>query len=539
MFNKIYRKKITGWGSYVYNLENPLMSLLRQTDVPYCTMYNTETGWSARYGEDGGVRLIGFQTVLGLDFRAAIVCGLLPLGEYDETKNELEIQQIPYQVYTGRIAKQIEEAIAEGKLLGIKSFYDGTDRSCGKYGTKIIITLNKGTNVKQLVRQLYKETSLQSTFTICQLMLENGTKPKQYGLKEMMLAYLDHAMDCLKRSYIFDYEKVKKTLNIKEGYLVAIAHIDEVVQLIKSAESEASLVKTFEDKYGLNEEQSKAIIDLKLRSLMKLEHIKIEKEIEKLRVEAEGLDTLINDEATFKKAFIAELDRINKKWGDPRRTTVLNLDCDEDKEDAEPIEKKELLIYYTNLGNIYTVESSTLMKTRRGGKGSKIKMADNEVIVKTINDDNFSSLMIFSNLGQAYALSIDDLPINSKVNVAQLFDFKPDEKPTTITSVNRRHGIEYYVFITKNGMIKKTSMSEFPVCGRPIKGKKISDTRDGDKIVKFLTLNEESDIIIIVKRKNIKISTSELRELTRNATGVKAINIDEGDIASDLVRGQE
>lgn len=87
MFNKIYRKKITGWGSYVYNLENPLMSLLRQTDVPYCTMYNTETGWSARYGEDGGVRLIGFQTVLGLDFRAAIVCGLLPLGEYDETKN--------------------------------------------------------------------------------------------------------------------------------------------------------------------------------------------------------------------------------------------------------------------------------------------------------------------------------------------------------------------------------------------------------------------------------------------------------------------
>lgn len=557
--------------------------------------------------------------------------------EYDETKNELEIQQIPYQVYTGRIAKQIEEAIAEGKLLGIKSFYDGTDRSCGKYGTKIIITLNKGTNVKQLVRQLYKETSLQSTFTICQLMLENGTKPKQYGLKEMMLAYLDHAMDCLKRSYIFDYEKVKKTLNIKEGYLVAIAHIDEVVQLIKSAESEASLVKTFEDKYGLNEEQSKAIIDLKLRSLMKLEHIKIEKEIEKLRVEAEGLDTLINDEATFKTAFIAELDRINKKWGDSRRTTVLNLDCDEDKEDAEPIEKKELLIYYTNLGNIYTIESSTLMKTRRGGKGSKIKMADNEAIVKTINDDNFSSLMIFSNLGQAYALSIDDLPINSKVNVAQLFDFKPDEKPTTITSVNRRHGIEYYVFVTKNGMIKKTageeynfkrgkalkainlkdgdevvnvlfmkneqvgiltnngnfvkintedinaigratagvkaiklndddyvidakiidekdkymitlserglikkaSMSEFPVCGRPIKGKKISDTRDGDKIVKFLTLNEESDIIIIVKRKNIKISTSELRELTRNATGVKAINIDEGDIASDLVRGQE
>jgi DNA gyrase subunit A len=275
------------------------------------------------------------------------------------------------------------------------------------------------------------------------------------------------------------------------------------------------------------------------------------------------------------------------------------------------------------------------MKTRRGGKGSKIKMAENEVVVKTIKDDNFSSLLIFSNLGKMYSLSIDELPINAKINIAQLFEFNAGEKPTTLTSINRKQDIKYFVFITKQGMIKKTlaeeyahkrgksvkainlkdgdevvnvlfmneekvgiltfngnfviintddinaigratagvkaikldddnyvtdakivndndkymitlserglikkaSMSEFPTCGRPIKGKKISDTRDKDRIVKFLTLSEDSDIIIIVKRKSIKISTTELRELTRNATGVKAISIDEGDIASDLVRG--
>lgn len=554
--------------------------------------------------------------------------------DYDEVKNELEIQQVPYQVYTGRIAKQIEEAIAEGKLLGIKSFYDGTDKSCGKYGTKIVITLNKGTNVKQLVRQLYKETSLQSSFTICQLMLENGTKPKQYGLKEMMLAYLDHAMDCLKRSYIFDYNKVKKSINIKEGYLIAIANINEVVQFIKTAESETELIRIFEEKYGLNKEQSKAIIELKLRSLMKLEYIKIEKDLEKLKVEAKGLDALINDEAIFKSAFIAELDRINKKWGDSRRTTVINLDYDGNEEDAEPIEKRELLIHFTNLGNIYTQESTTLMTSRRGGKGTKIKLANNEAIVQTLNDTNFSSLLIFSNKGKMYSLSIDDLPVNSRVNVAQFFEFEVGEHITTATSIARKSQVKYFTFITKNGMIKKTkaieyehrrgkslkainlkdddevvsvhfvndekvgiltsegnfviieteeinpigratagvraiklgandsvisshvicqkdnmlvtishggltkktSLEEFPVCNRGIKGRKISGTRDNDFIVDFLTLSEDCDIISIQNKGTIKFNTSELRNLSRDATGVKAITLKEGDYVVDLIR---
>lgn len=557
--------------------------------------------------------------------------------EFNPDENALEIQELPYQVYTANIVKQIEQAVEEGKLLGVKRYYDGTDKSCGKYGTKIVVYLNKGANVKQVVRQLYKETSLQDSFTICQLMLENGVKPREYGLKDMMLAYLDHAMGCLKRSYEFELAKINKEINKNEGFLIAIAHIKEVVDLIQNTDSEATLTKIFKEKYGLNEEQTKEILELKLRRLMKLEYVKIEKELEKLYAEAERLNALVNDKETFNTAFIAELDRINKKWGDARRTKVINLDFSEDKEDAEPIEKKELLIYYTNLGNIYTVESSTLMKTRRGTKGSKVKLADNEAIVKTINDTNFSSLLIFSNLGKMYGLSIDDLPINAKINVAQLFEFESGEKPTAITSINRKQDIEYFVFVTKNGMIKKTladeydhkrgkslkainlkaddevvnvlfmkneqvgiltnngnfvkintedinaigratsgikgiklndddyvidakiiderdkymitlserglikksSMNEFPICGRPIKGKKISDTRDKDKIVKFLTLSEDSDIIIIVKRKSIKISTTELRELTRNATGVKAISIDEGDIASDLVRGQE
>lgn len=554
--------------------------------------------------------------------------------EFNPDENALEIQELPYQVYTANIVKQIEKALEEGKLLGVKSYYDGTDKSCGKYGTKIVIYLNKGANVKQVVRQLYKETSLQDSFTICQLMLENGIKPREYGLKDMMLAYLDHAMGCLKRSYEFELAKVNKEINKNKGFLIAIAHIKEVVDLIQNTDSEATLIKIFKEKYGLNEEQTKEILELKLRKLMKLEYVKIEKELEKLCAEAERLNALVNDKEIFNTAFIAELDRINKKWGDPRRTKVINLDFSDDKEDAEPIEKKELLIHFTSLGNIYTQESTTLMTSRRGGKGTKVKLANNEAIVQTLNDTNFSSLLVFSNKGKMYSLSIDDLPVNSKVNVAQFFEFEVGEHITTATSIARKSEVKYFTFITKNGMIKKTkateyehrrgkslkainlkdddevvsvhfvndekvgiltsegnfviieteeinpigratagvkaiklntndkvisshtisnkdnmlitisrggltkktSLEEFPVCNRGIKGRKISGTRDNDFIVDFLTLSEDCDIISIQNKGTIKFNTSELRNLSRDATGVKAITLKDGDYVVDLIR---
>lgn len=556
--------------------------------------------------------------------------------EFNPDENALEIQELPYQVYTANIIGQIEKALEEGKLLGVKSYYDGTDKSCGKYGTKIVVYLNKGANVKQVVRQLYKETSLQDSFTICQLMLENGVKPREYGLKDMMLAYLDHAMGCLKRSYEFELGKVNKEINKNEGFLIAIAHIKEVVDLIQNTDSETTLIKIFKEKYGLNEEQTKEILELKLRRLMKLEYVKIEKELEKLYAEAKRLNALVNDKETFNAAFIAELDRINKKWGDARRTKIINLDFSEDKEDAEPIEKKELLIYYTNLGNIYTAESTTLMRTKRGGKGSKIKLGDNEVVTKVIRDDNFGSLLLFSNYGKMYHINVDDLPINGKINVNQLFEFESGEKPTTMTTIKKKDEIKYFTFVTKNGIIKKTlateynqkrgkslkainlkdddevvnvmfmneekvgiltfngnfviidtedvrvtgrttagvkaiklaendyvidshvipnnhnflitlsekgltkkaSMEEFPLCTRATKGRKISEVKDEDKILKFLTIEKDCDIIIITKKRNIKISSSELRLLSRNAMGVKSIQIDENEQAIDLVTEQ-
>jgi DNA gyrase subunit A len=554
--------------------------------------------------------------------------------EYNDKENALEVKEIPYQVFTNRIMKELEKGIEEGKILGIKSYFDGTDRSCGKYGTKIIIYLNKGANVSKICKQLYKETSLQSSFTICQLMLENGITPREYGLKDMMLAYLDHATLCLKKSYAFDLKKVQKAININEGLLTALANIDEVVEIIKTSNTTEDVIKTFKEKYGLNEEQTKAILNLKLQRLMKLEAIKIEKELEKQKEEESKLLNLLNSKEEFNKAFINELDRIAKTYGDSRRTQVINLNFTSEDDDAEPIEKKELLIHYTNLGNLYTVESSTLMRTRRGTKGTKVKLSANEVITQTLRDDNFSSLLVFSNKGQMYHISTDDLPLGSKINVSQLFEFKNGEKPTALTTLQKKNDKEFFVFITKQGMIKKTRASEynikrgkslkalnlkdndevlkvlfinnedvtilskngnfvrlnteeinaigraaagvkaiklseddevlsayatpaqskfvvtvsesgvikkmpisdFPITSRAIKGKKISDVKEGDRIIGYLILSSDNDIIIIVNKKVIKINTSELRELSRTAFGVKGVDLKEDEKVIGLIK---
>lgn len=556
--------------------------------------------------------------------------------EYNGEDNSIEIQEVPYQVFTNRIMSEIEKGIEEGRILGIKNYFDGTDKSCGKYGTKIVIYLNKGVNVPKLCRTLYKETSLQSSFTICQLMLENGVKPREYGLKDMMLAYLNHAMECLKKSYIFDYKKINAAIHINEGLLIAMANIDEVVEYIKKSNNEEEVINIFKEKYGLSVEQTKAILNLKLQKLMKLEAIKIEKELEKQRIEADKLNILINNKEEFNKSFIAELDRISNKYGDDRRTKILNLQMD-NKEDPEPIEKKELIIYYTNLGNIYTVESSTLMKSRRGTKGKKIKLADNEVITKIISDNNFSDLYAFTASGSMCTVSLDELPLDTKVNLSQLLNLEIGDKVTTLVSLASRQKKKNFVFITKrgmikksetslynikrgktmkaiklkegdevvnvmlmdegevgilsssgcfvrisidditpigkiamgvkaialkegeyvidakeikssdkylitlskNGIVKKTSIEDFAVTNRATRGKQVSGVRDNDTITKILTIEKDCDIIIIVNKRSIKISTSEIPELSRTATGVKGINLTSGEMALDVVVSSE
>lgn len=549
--------------------------------------------------------------------------------EYDADENCLYVTEIPYGVYAQTICKQIEEKINSGELLGIKNILD---LSTKKANIKII--LEKNTNPSKIIKQLYKLTSLQNSYTINLVMLDNGNTPKTFTWKEALQAHIDHEIKVRTKIHEFDLQKIAARINIIDGLLLAIANIEEVVEIIKSSNDKIDAKEKLVNRFGFNEPQVDAILKMTLSRLINLEVQSFKDERDKLKAKAEEIQAILDDINLLKKEIETDLKNVMNKFGDERRTRIINLDYKGEEDEAEPIEKKELLIYFTNLGNIYTQESTTLMTTRRGGKGSKIKLANNEAIVQSINDNNFSSLLIFSNKGKMYTLNIDDLPINAKINVAQLFDFENGERMTIATSLARKNEVNYFVFITKNGMIKKTKAAEyehkrgkslkainlkdddevvdvhfannekvgiltsdgnfviintedinpigrvtagikaiklnincsvissylissnddmlitiskhglikkanlddFSVCNRGIKGKKISGTKENDDIVEFLTLDADYDIMIISNKGTIKINTSELRVLSRDASGVKAITLNENDYIVGLIK---
>lgn len=560
---------------------------------------------------------------------AAIIRSIIT---YDENEHSLFVSEIPYGVYAETICMQIKNAIEQGLITGIKNVLD---LSTKKANIKII--LDKNVNISKIVKLLYKLTSLQSSYTINLVMLDNGTTPKVFGWREALQAHLDHERKCYKKIHEFELQKIAERLNVVNGILTAIANIEEVIQIIKSSsnknEAKSNLIKRF----NFNEPQVDAILKMTLGKLSNLEIKSYQDEKEKLLLEQEQHNKILNSDELQKQEIKEGLIKIAEKYGDARRTKILNLNYKNDAEDAEPIEEKQLLIYYTNLGNIYTQESTTLLRTRRGAKGNKIKLANNEVIEKALTDSNLGALLVFTNKGKMYHLPTDDLPINSKININQLFNFEANERVTTLTTIIRNSSIKYFTFITKygmikkteakeydirrgksikainlrdndevinvipmdsenvgiltnngnyviiktdditpigrvaqgiraiklsaddfvidgkaiahgdkfiitlsqNGLIKKTDLSEFPICNRGIKGKKISEIKDNDSIVKFLTLDKDCDIIIVSEKKSIKISTVELRELSRTAVGVKSIDLADNDFARDIKRGSD
>ncbi len=559
--------------------------------------------------------------------KSAIIRGSV---EYDDANRLLHITEVPYAVATGNIKKQIAFLFTEeappGACAGIERFNDSSEEI-----VDFDVYLSKGAIPQNVVRNLYKYTNLQYHYPINMVMLDMGKKPKLFSWKEALNAHLDHEKIVRTRIHNYEIRRIDERLPIVEAICLALANVDEVVALIRGSKSTTEAKAKLIERFKYNDAQAKAIVDIKLGKLANLEIQSFNDEKEQLVKDRAYHVSALEDNTILYKEIENDLREVAEKYGDERRTRLMNLDYKGEAEVAEPIEKQELLIHYTNLGNIYTQVSSTLMARKRGGNGLKVKMKPNETIVQTLSDDNLSSLLVFTNKGQMYTVAISDLPVDAKINISSLFEFETGEEVTTITSLSRRDQIEYFVFVTKNGMVKKTaaseyqkkrgkslkainlndgdevvsvhflnkepigiltfngnfviintedinpigratagirgiklndgdyvkssqvingsylitataaglvkksSLSEFPICSKGIKGKKISGIKDNDNVINFLTLKDDSDIIIISNKGLIKFNTSELRVLSREATGVKAMNLPDGTKVVDIV----
>lgn len=451
-------------------------------------------------------------------------CKLRSTVEYDNKENCLIVTQIPYGVYTKTICGELEEILNSENRYGIERFNDLTGST-----PLIKIYLTKNANPERVLKYLYKNTSLQNHYSINMTMLDNGRFPKIFTWKEALESYLSHEKDVYRRGFLFDLEKIKNRIHILNGLLKAIDMIDEVVKTIKKSSNIKVASIELQKLLNIDEIQAKAILDIKLSRLAHLELIKLEKEKNDLENEKDRIEKILNDEILLKKEIEKDLLHTSEVYGDERRTKILNLDFLED--DDEPVEKKTLIVHLTNFGNLYTFESTTLMTQKRGGKGIKIKMSDNEYIIDTITDSNSNDCLIFSNKGKVYTINLNNLPIDQKINVNSIFNFENDEQITNIVSFSKINNKNSVIFITKNGMIKKTHLEEYRI--KKSKGIMAIKLKDGD-ILKKILLVDSSPIGILTKEGNyLIIDTEKINQTGRVTSGVIGIKLDKNDEVVD------
>lgn len=496
-----------------------MIKLLYNPDIPFDEIYCKPDFIS------GGVILNEKEVKESLRHGSGKSCYIRSVVDYDEAERILIVKEIPFGVFTNTICGEIKELIDNGELVGIDKVLDLT-----KVSPNIKIYLSKSANYQRVLKTLYKKTSLQSYYGINMVMLDGGTKPKVFGWKEALQAHLDHEISVRTKAHQFDLKAINKRLSIIAGLLIAIANINEVVSLIRESNDKSEAKVKLIKRFGYDKEQVEAILKMTLSRLIHLEIQSFNDEKEKLLKEQEYHNSVLSNKKLLYKEIEDDLREVAKVYGDERRTKVINLDFTSDDEDAEPIEQKELLINYTNMGNFYTMESTTLITQRRGTKGKKLKMKPDEVSVFSLTDTNYSNILVFTNKGKMYQIPASEIPIG-RVHYSQLLDLTDDEIITTIISTEKKNAYKYLLFITKNGMIKKSESKLYNSCSK--RGLAAIKLKEGDEVLNVCLINDEK-IGILTKKNNFLITDSDsIEAIGRQSTGVKGIKLQTNDYVID------
>ena len=445
-------------------------------------------------------------------------CKLRSVVDFDKKENCFVVTEIPYGVYTNTICGELENIINGEENPGVDRFNDLTGKT-----PLIKIYLAKKANPNKVLKYLYKNTSLQSHYSINFTMLDNGRFPKVFTWKEMLQAHIDHEKEVYRRGYEFDLKKIEDRLHIIDGLLICLANIDEVVRTIKNSESTSKAREQLMKNYNLDEAQTKAILDMKLARLAHLEVEKLKSEKSKLENERDFIYNIINNEDEFNAQLIKGWREVANKFGDARRTQILNIA----KEDEEPTETHELLINLSNQNNIYITTVSTLYTQRRGGVGNKFKMSKGEYVIATASGTNLDTVLLFSNQGNCYSIIPHDLPFEEVIPIESLVEIKSGEQIKELVFLNKKKQKEHIIFLTKNGVLKKSKLSEYNVKRKG--GVKALNLDSGDEIVSILFVDNERIGMMTARGQFVMCETKDIRAIGRAARGVKGITLNTDD----------
>lgn len=439
-------------------------------------------------------------------------------------KTLIVFTEIPYTVRTEELLDEINDACNQGLIMGV----DEVRNESNKSGLRIVFELAKDTSEGQVLKQIWKNTNLQKSLSANQVALVDKS-PAQLNWKQAIDIYIAHNLDIIKREAEFDLAKALARKEIVDGLLRALEDIDNIIALIKASKSAAAAKDNLIEKYNFTEPQAKAIVDMKLGKLAGLEKIELQNEQAELEQNIKNLNSIINAEEKRRSILEERLSAFVAKYSDKRRTEVTHIEVKpEEKEIAEVI-PEDVVVIATQSGLIKKIPLASFKVQKKGGKGVK---SQDDALLDVIKTNTVDTLMFFTTTGKMYRLVVDNVPNGTNVTkgtpISTLIPLENGEKVIAVTSLHRSSTPKYVIFITKNGMIKKTYLEEYMKVKRNA-GILALNVKEGDAVVDIIFQDDEDLVLITKNGMSIKFKTDTITPIGRVAMGVKGIALKEDD----------
>lgn len=499
-----------------YLMDNPectvtdLMQFIKGPDFPtYGTIYGTSGIYEAYMTGRGKIRVRAKAHFEEKHGRTSII-----------------VTELPYQVNRSMLLESMVELVKTKRVEGIADIRNES----GMHGMRIVIDLKKDANPQVVLNLLYKYTQLQDTCAVNMVALVNG-EPKLLNLKDMLSHYIGHRRDVTTRRIKFELAAAEREAHIYEGYKIAIDNIDEVINIIRSSASIPDSKARLSERFGLSDEQAQAIVDMRLGKLSGLERRKVEERLAELYALIDDLRAILSDDARLTAIIKEDLNYIRDKYGDERRTDIVEAENDILIEDL--IERESCVITATNAGYIKRLPSDTYQAQRRGGKGvTAMGTREEDIVEDVIIAHSHDFLLMFSDTGKVYIKKCYEIPESARTakgtNLVNLLSLDSGEKITAILPVADFTQDENLVLITRRGVAKRINLMAYS--RKRNNGLRAINLDEGDQLLYVLRTGGDDDIMVATDRGlSIRFSEQDVREMGRTARGVRAVTLSEGD----------
>lgn len=450
------------------------------------------------------------------------------IEEYGNGRERIVVTEFPYMVNKSKVQEHIVKLVQEKRIEGITAVRDESNRE----GVRFVIEVRRDASANVILNNLFKQTQLQTNFSFNMLAIQNGV-PKILSVRQILESYIEHQKEVVTRRTQFDKEKAEARAHILEGLLIALDHIDEVIRIIRNSETDAIAQAELMEKFELSERQSQAILDMRLRRLTGLERDKIQSEYDELIALIADLADILAKPERVVMIIKEELDEVKRKYADPRRTElmvgeVLSL------EDEDLIEETDVLITLSNQGYIKRLAQDEFQAQKRGGRGVQgTGVKDDDFVRELVSTSTHDRLLFFTNKGRVYRLKGYEIPEYGRtakgLPVVNLLKLEENESIQTIINVTKDQEADSYLFFaTRQGVVKRTSVSEFANIRQ--NGLKALTLKEDDELINVFLTNGQADVIMGTKfGYSVRFTETDVRNMGRTATGVRGINLREGD----------